>query len=284
MTTVENTKVLKEFTQPILNSDVPEVLGFLNKYILPEIGLYGLDEDAAIIGSAGKKLLNQTSGDIDIAILRGSVAKHFDRDDVLMAIHEKLSSMGYRTNIQKGFSQVNVALPAPNGFVQVDLMITDNLDWAKFVFHSPDYTKSESNYRGVYRGMLLNAVASEIVKKTVKKLDGEIEEYEQYVIRSTFGLFKVRKTLLGKNGKLIKTPKLLDKYEQRISNNPIDAVKLLFGKDVRIDDISTFEKMLNVIKSQKFLYPGKVGIIKNKFMWYLGKTNLNIPSEITNIP
>lgn len=274
-------------TQRIANKDIPNTLEYITAKILPTIGLEGFDIDAAVVGSAGKKDPDVTSGDIDIAVSIDKIAGHagIDVKGVLKYINDTLAAKGYETNIQYGFHQVNVAVPIDGdpkkGYCQVDLMVTDNLDWSKFIYFSPDYRKAESRYSGAFRGMLINAVASEGLKKAVKhdEESGEMEEYEQMVNRATHGLFKVRKTLRGKKG-LIKTPKLMKDYEQKISNIPSEVIKILFGDGVTEKDVESFEGIWKVIHSKGFPYQGKLETIANKFLWYMKNMEIPVPTEI----
>lgn len=274
-------------TQRIANKDIPNTLEYITAKILPTIGLEGFNIDAAVVGSAGKKDPDVTSGDIDIAVSIDKIAGHagIDVKGVLKYINDTLAAKGYETNIQYGFHQVNVAVPIDGdpkkGYCQVDLMVTDNLEWSKFIYHSPDYRKAESRYSGAFRGMLINAIASEGMKTAVKhdEESGEMEEYEQMVNRATHGLFKVRKTLRGKRG-LVKTPKLMKDYEQKITNIPEEAIKILFGEGVTEKDVESFEGIWKVIHSKQFPYQGKLETIANKFLWYMKNMEIPVPTEI----
>ncbi len=274
-------------TQRIANKYIPNTLEFITAKILPVIGLEGFNIDAAVVGSAGKKDPDVTSGDIDIAVSLDKIAGYagIDVKGVLKYINDALSAKGYETNIQYGFHQVNVAVPidgdSKKGYCQVDLMVTDNLDWSKFIYFSPDYRKAESRYSGAFRGMLINAIASEGMKRAVKhdEESGEMEEYEQMVNRATHGLFQVRKTLRGKRG-LVKTPKLMKDYEKKITNIPEEAIKILFGEGVKAKDVESFEGIWKVMHGNQFPFPGKRETIANKFLWYMKNMEIPVPTEI----
>ena len=275
-------------TQRILNSDIPDTLVYIEGLILPRLGLEGWDIDCAVVGSAGKKKPEDTSGDIDVAVSIDRIAGHagIDVGGVLKWIQNRLSEAGYETNIQYGFHQVNVAVPIAGdpqkGYCQVDLMVTDNLEWSKFIYHSPDYRKAESRYSGAFRGMLINAIASEGMKSAVKhdEESGQMEEYEQMVNRATHGLFQVRKTLRGKRG-LVKTPKLMKDYEKKITNIPEEAIKILFGDGVKAKDVESFEGIWKIMHGNQFPFPGKRETIANKFLWYMKNMEIPVPSEIS---
>jgi len=107
------------------------------------------------IGSYAKKGI-ETSSDIDIAI---------SSDDTLDEINDILISNGYETNKNKGFNQISIPVPFKTirrqGFAQVDFMLTSNIEWTNFIYHSPDFTLRESQYKGVVRTLLLMSILSE---------------------------------------------------------------------------------------------------------------------------
>lgn len=129
--------------------------------------------------------------------------------------------------------------------------------------------------------MLINAIASEGMKKAVKhdEESGQMEEYEQMVNRATHGLFKVRKTLRGKKG-LVKTPKLMKDYEQKVTNIPDEAIQILFGDGVKAKDVESFEGIWKVMHGKQFPFPGKRETIANKFLWYMKNMEIPVPTEI----
>jgi hypothetical protein len=139
---------------PIIQADVMPTVDWLVTNIFPEIGITDLGEDAAIIGSAGKKIPSQTSGDIDIAVSADKIAAHLGVSlaEVLFALDKKLKSLGYSTRLATGFQQVSMGAPIAGnpkkGIAQVDLMLSSDIEWSKFMYHSPDFRINESKYKG----------------------------------------------------------------------------------------------------------------------------------------
>jgi len=272
--------------RPILGREIPETLEHVERDLLNAVGLDGFDIDAAVIGSAGKKGDDIESGDIDIAVSIDKLAGENSTsiNEVLKFLNMTLKAAGYDTAVNYGFKQVSVPFPIKgdkaNGYCQVDLMLSDSLEWSKFMYHSPDFTKTESRYKGAYRNLLMMAIATESKKEATKKLDtGETVEYEQLVIRLNTGLVKVRKSLQGKRG-LVKTPKLLKDFDRVVSNVPDEVAEALFGEGVKAKDIMTFEKCWDLFNSKTFPYKNKEDIIIQKFEIYLSKSKLPFPEEL----
>jgi hypothetical protein len=115
-----------ENAQPFRQDQVQPTIDWVSKNIFPEIGLIGIDDDAAVLGSAGKKLADQTSGDIDLAVSADKIAGHLSvsLDKALFALDTKLKSLGYSTKLAVGFNQVSIGVPIggdkKNGVGQLD--------------------------------------------------------------------------------------------------------------------------------------------------------------------
>ena len=73
-------------------------------------------------------------------------------------------------NYLKGIGVISLAYPikGSSGNVQVDLMMQDDIDFAKWIFHSPDFTKNESKWKGRYRTALLMSISNSIRKMSLK--------------------------------------------------------------------------------------------------------------------
>ena len=125
-------------------------------------------KDWAALGSTGKKLPGQSSGDIDIAIDINKIASDLKipLEEVGQKIYDILESAYPKMdkNYMKGLSIISLAYPikGSGGNVQVDLMLQDNIEFAKWMFHSPDFTKQESQWKGLYRTELLKAIGNAV--------------------------------------------------------------------------------------------------------------------------
>ncbi len=272
-----------EDARPITQAEVD----LTYKYVIDKVyPLLGLTEDfAKPIGSFKKKAPDQTSGDIDIAVLADRIAGQngLTLDEVLQYMDSTLTGAGYSTAMNKGLQQVSIGVPvegkANNGLAQIDLMLTDNLEFSTFMYHSPDFTKAESKYKGLYRNILLMNIIGNSKRETTKLTDkGEVEEYKSYVLRLNQGVVSVAKTFMGKKG-LVKTPSLLKDQDKFITNTPAIIAELAFGPNVPVSEIMTFEDMWRHVTDPKFLHKDKLEGILNDFKVRILATKVPFPSE-----
>ena len=61
-------------SRPFEQEEIPGTVTWIEKNVFPSLGINGLGDDAAILGSAGKKLPGVTSGDIDMALSADKIA------------------------------------------------------------------------------------------------------------------------------------------------------------------------------------------------------------------
>jgi hypothetical protein len=271
---------------PFKQDQVQSTVDWLVKNVFPQIGLSGIDDDAAIIGSAGKKLPDATSGDIDIAVSADKIAGFLGTSlqNALFALDKKLKELGYSTRLAPGFNQVSIGAPvggdSKNGVGQVDFMLTNDLDWSRFIYHSPDFRTAESQYKGAYRNLLLMSAIGKSFFEITKQTDkGETAEYQAYVVRLNQGIVQVRKSFEGKRG-LLKTAALLRDYDKEITKAPQDTVNLLFNGGHKPSDIDTYEKLKGLLESGDFKYPNKLGEILADFKVKLEDAKLPLPSDL----
>ena len=272
-------------SRPFEQHEVAKTLEWIEKNVFPHIGIDGLGADAAVIGSAGKKNPGETSGDIDIAVSADKIAGHLDTSlaKVLFEMNDLLKSKGMDTSMAVGFQQVSIAAPiegnSKNGVGQVDLMLSRDINWSTFMYHSPDFTKDESKYKGAYRNILLmSAIGKSFVEILDQTDEGETKEYEAYVIRLNQGVVKVRKSFVGKRG-LVKNAKLLKDFDKEITNVPEQIADLLFtGADV--GDLMTYESLRDLINSGQFKFPEKRKEIFEEFEVKLGMSGLPLPEDM----
>ena len=150
--------------RPLTQTEVQDTYKWVEKNILPLLGLDGEGIDASPIGSYGKKADDATSGDIDVAISIDKIAgvNGISLDDVLDFVDNTLRKNGYSTTKASGFNQVSLGVPVAGkkneGTAQVDLMLSGNLDWSKFMYYSPNFRESESKYKGMYRNTLKRTI------------------------------------------------------------------------------------------------------------------------------
>jgi len=272
--------------QPINQEDVIPTAKWVESKVFPQIGLVALDDDAAIIGSAGKKLPGNTSGDVDIAMSADKIAAHLGTSlqNAVFALNDKLKSMGYETRLAPSFNQVSIGVPiagdSKKGIAQVDFMLTADLDWSRFIYHSPDFRIAESRYKGAHRNLLLMSAMGNCFKKITKTTEkGETSEYEAYVIRLNQGVVQVRKSFEGKRG-LLKNAALLKEYDKFITKTPQEVVDLLFSGNHKPSDLDSYEKVKSLLDSSDFKYPEVLPAILAEFKEKVEDAKLPLPSDI----
>ena len=145
----------------------------------------------AIIGSAGKKAPGESSGDIDIAI--EILHRHDLRFDFYDFIISELERLDYAFKDMRQIGIISIAYPIISAdgeqrgkFVQIDLMIVDSIEYAKWGYYSPDYVVSE--YKGLYRNELNFFIAKYAELHPTLVRDEVIVEWERYWFSTKDGL------------------------------------------------------------------------------------------------
>ena len=276
----------------ILQSEVPMIIDKVEE-ILSGLGLVK-GEDWDMVGSAGKKKAEDTSGDIDICIKKDRMKEVLGscdgKVDVYNDLAKYLDGLGYdKYVVQSGFSQVSCGVPINDvdDIIQVDFILTRSLEWSRFTQSSPDYTKDESKYKAHVRNVLMMCIVKYCFKRTTKKVtldddtivDGEAE---MYVIRLTDGLYKTRKNWLGKRDPILKRPQLMSEYDELITDTPQDFINLIFEDGVTVDDFHSFETLFNAFMSDKFKFPENRERILVGYVMSLDSNNppIDVPTEI----
>ena len=274
----------------ILQNEVPAIIDKVDE-ILSGLGLVK-GEDWDMVGSAGKKKADDTSGDIDICIKKDRMKEVLGsgdgRADVYNDLAKYLERLGYdRCIVQTGFNQVSFGMPINDidDIIQVDFMLVRNLEWSKFTQASPDYTKDESKYKGHVRNVLMMCIVKYCFKRTTKRVtlddDSVVDgETENFVIRLTDGLYKTRKNWFGKRGdSMVKTANLMHEYDELIIDTPQGLIDLLFN-DGTIDDFLSFETLYEAFMSDRFKFPENRERILVGYVMSLDGQNIDIPTEI----
>lgn len=271
----------------IKQSEVNPTVSKIETVVLKELGLIGIGTDCFILGSAGKKAKNELSGDLDIGVSMDQLASanKLKLSEVLDWLIKKLTDMGYEAKPLRGFSQVSIPFSiegrATEEPVQVDFMLSNNINWTRFIYNSPDYSKGESKYKGAYRNFLLSAVISgyeyEVLKKSEKGVPIEVRKYS---LRHDRGVYQLTKSFAGKDGGIIKAGKTIPGGEKFLTQTPEEVVDFFLGKEYTPEDISSFEKLYDIV----FNKPSKVSevkdLIRKLFIDSITKAKLPIPEII----
>ncbi len=223
-----------------------------------------LNVKCSTLGSTGKKPDDSVSGDIDIGIEMEMTSENVNKlKDFLMKYfkHNMAETPEFRelpglNILSVGYHYEFGILRIPK-IVQIDFMFTDNLEYTKFIFHSPNYRKKESNFKGLYRTNLLTHIV-DIIKREKEPLydiDGHCTDYWKYTLSFNRGLKLTHKSYISpKTGKLLKNPYTVKEDDVIISKNPEEIITFLFGNKVNVKDFNSFESIIDFLFSDRFIH------------------------------
>lgn len=220
----------------------------------------GFDPENAffLIGSTGKK---PDSGDIDIA-LDANILPNKNIIHSLIKLNEICTSYGYLSVINSiNYDMLHIAYPQVGNEkkkVQIDLLLTKFPEFTKFFMFSP--TPKESKYKGAHRNELLHAICKVISFRPILKDDsGNYVKWSQLDVTQD-GMYTHFKTLVDEHGNKLKYKNTDEDLEESyakiekeypITHDPNRVIFELIGNDYKIDDISSFEKLFEIIKNDE---------------------------------
>lgn len=156
---------------------------------------------------------------------------------------------------------LHVAFPQvgnQNKLVQVDLLLTNYPEFTKFFMFSP--TPEESKYKGAHRNELLNAICKVIsFKPILEDENGNCVKWSQVSLTQD-GMYTHYKTLIDENGKRLKYKDTDEDLEESyakietaypITHDPKQVIYDLIGSEFSIEDISSFEKLFEIVKNNE---------------------------------
>jgi len=267
-----------------INQDnVAATLETIYSDLLPKLGLS--KKDTALLGSTGKKKSGESSGDIDIAIdtkillfknkslkTLDDLAKFVNKEVNKFALARILPGNGIVSALWK---IENIDGNQPDDRVQLDLMLSDDLSFASFMFHSP--SSWESQWKGYYRNIMMSSISFFAQKEVKEIVDGEEAVWEKILLNYTNGMFKTVLSRKGKKG-LLKNPKTLSRTF--MTKSPDEIVNVLFGDSFHANDIMTWEDTLAAINSPKFRFKKIKSKIIDKFKENLTKSKIPYPDGV----
>ena len=216
------------------------------------------------LGSVGKKNDDQFNGDIDIAI-------NIDNKEELNNLIDKVFP-GLEKNPKTTSTIISISYPynkeGKSGNAQVDFMLAKNIDYAKFYYHSPNFKKNESKFKGSVRAKMLSIIVSNIPVEDAKEEyfeDGTTVKKRWKYTFNTEGVFKQLLDYTGKRGPL-KNPKKIKEFEKLISNDPENCVKFIFGENGKVEDCNSAESLWKAVHDpKKFKFQDVVQKIEDKW-------------------
>ena len=221
------------------------------KELLPALGL--AKADTALLGSTGKKNPGGQSGDIDLAIdgsaiiKAGKVSDPKQLSSFIAGVSGKHSDS---VNELKGIGIVSLAYPIVNKDgkqegerVQLDLMMSDNLDWSKWIYYSP--AEWESEYKGLYRNSMLSAISHYAGR------EGDDVNWNRKLLHFSSGLHDVTFSRQGKRGLLKNGKEVSRKF---IGKDPQTVITKLLGDKFKAADVLTWKDIFDAVMSKDFAW------------------------------
>ena len=255
-------------------SDIIPTLSVLEKYL-------NIDLINNTLGSAGKRIY---SGDIDVAI-------NLINDIQVEKFIEILKTIPIILEVKKG-SVIMTTVQIPNwnpkkysnvngtGYVQIDFMFSKDVDLLKLFYHSP--SENDSKYKGLYRNILLGAIAHYYdIKYSDVLLLGSVPQYEErYFWSAEYGLYR------GRSYKVLsqdKTKVLKKKINTFISMDQTYKTATQIVKQLNLSSehsLYSFETLFNDINTRydsKTLDHIYTEFVNNRYVKDMG-----IPTELLN--
>jgi hypothetical protein len=255
-----------------------------------------------LLGSTELTLLGKQpdSGDIDIAFKKS--------DSDMATLNQKMLDVtNGRGKLSAGLGVGSYAVETtPGRYVQVDLMFVDNTDWAKFMYHSEFGAGSE--YKGVVRNLILEAVvrhSNQVGDIVVKDAEGNLIARGSMGIDSNKGMKRIFKVALvnkrtGARNKTLTavTPAELKaelvaidpkygspeiEYSDKLIDDSSKITEILFGVGVLPADISSAEKLIDVIATSSKIPVRQKSAITHDAILTLERRGLPIPPALLKL-
>lgn len=164
-------------------------------------------------------------------------------------------------------------------YVQVDLMMTDNLEFTTWAYFSPTEKESRFKKMGLYRNILLLTLVSNVKRDVLDKFeDGSSAKERRLFLDLSKGIGTKTVSYVGKNNKPVKNPTVLDR--EYITKMPSEIVKLILGKNAVKSDVNSFESIWKKINEPDIKSKINIKFIASEVKKALEKLELPVPEEL----
>lgn len=200
--------------------------------IIEKLSGYVDPENIIKIGSIGKHNDDHYHGDIDLAIKCSSFS---EMSDILYKCFPEEDYPRYLNTSKNlyihSIEYKYISFTGAEKYVQVDFMLSTDIEYTKFRYYCPDYRKEETKYKVYARILLLKIILN------------NCDEYN-YTL-----------TPIG----------LLNKQTKAYIIDVKEILGMMFIEDASNDDIGTTEKLWEALHSDKFRHPDKLKKIERAF-------------------
>ena len=230
----------------------------------------------------GSFLVRESCGDIDIAFDVNVAMRRLglDKEGITKRLNDLYVTLP-EYHYSKGLDIHSIPFPIfdkdgkrTERYVQVDLMPVENVGMAQWGM----MTDGNTPWKSATRNGLLRAIAKykDIVVHTNE--DGTVLSFDRYYFDQRHGLFKMTRSYEGKNGRINKTAKTIEK--KLVTNDPEEILFIL------LDVIDVRQSFRNVMDVWTLIYDPehpifeKIEFIVKEYIDEMNRDGFDYPSEI----
>lgn len=243
--------------------------------------------DTVVLGSASRNdpltsNINETSGDIDLAVKISAFAPKTP-EEIFTLVKQAADSLGLAYKSMPGIDVISIGWPISDTdgkqtgqHVQLDIMPVGSVEWAKWSYYSP--APSESQYKGLYRNEVMFYCCRNLDMNVTHSVDGEPAIWARYFYDLNKGILRGAQTRVGEKGELNKSVKTTDKV--LVTDDPDEAVKLIFGPHYKAQDILTWEQALEAMQHKDFPLKDKLPLLYRGIADGITRKKYPIPPDL----
>ena len=230
----------------------------------------------------GSFLVRESCGDIDIAFDVNVAMKRLglDKEGIAKRLNDLYVTLP-EYNYSKGLDIHSIPFPIfdkdgkrTDRYVQVDLMPVENVGMAEWGM----LTDGSVPFKSATRNGLLRAIAKYKDTNVCTNENGSVLEFDRLYFDQRHGLFRMTRSYEGKNGRINKTAKTIEK--KLITNDPEEILFILL--DV-IDARHNFRNVMDVwslVSDPEHPLVDKFEFIVKEYIDEMERDGFDYPSEI----
>jgi hypothetical protein len=260
-------------TRRVSAKEAADTAKHLSDNVLSKLGEVGSD-----IVQVGSSVGGHEAGDLDFVYDLPEMRKRLGSESAERRFYDRvrMEVPDLNVNFIKGLGITSVEYPVAGepakGYVQVDLIPVESMDWGMFAHVRPD----KSKYKGAQRNLLFAAMCA-VWMQDEKKEDGQLISWTGYMFDVSRGFFKVEKTMSGARGQLLKNAK--KEGQELITTDPERFLHVIFDGNVSRDQVESFESLWRIMVNDE-KWKKKVSAVAKKLDEFLRRADLATPEEI----
>ena len=230
----------------------------------------------------GSFLVRESCGDIDIAFDVNVAMRRLglDKEGITKRLNDLYVTLP-EYNYSKGLDIHSIPFPIfdkdgkrTDRFVQVDLMPVENVGMAEWGM----MTDGNTQWKSATRNGLIRAISKYKDTNVHTNEDGTVLYFDRLYFDQRHGLFRMTRSYEGKNGRINKTAKTIEK--KLVTNDPEEILFILL--DV-IDVRQSFRNVMDVwslISDPEHPLFDKIEFIVKEYIDEMEREGFDYPSEI----